>query len=178
MCSLPPPTPIPPLLIAAVVQNADSVEEDHLVFDLQPSSPRLRAELQESEQQAALNRQLAQQIPQLDAWPQLQEFVQQHGAQLNFLNVVTLVTRAAALQQVCVDCVLTGLALEVGMLRHKHKTVPLCVCPALGVWTHSSARSWGARPQQRPHHPADSPGAAAEQLVPTSPLCRLSSGAG
>jgi hypothetical protein len=88
---------------AAFAQNADSVEEDHLVFDLQPSSPRLRAELQESEQQAALNRQLAQQIPQLDAWPQLQEFVQ-HGAHLNFLNVVALVTRAAALQQqVCAE---------------------------------------------------------------------------
>lgn len=100
-----PPTPTSiALLIAAVMQNADSVEEDHLVFDLQPSSPRLRAELQESEQQAALNRQLAQQIPQLDAWQQLQEFVQQHGAELNFLNVVTIVTRAAALQQVCGFC--------------------------------------------------------------------------
>lgn len=168
------PTPVAPFT-AAVVQNVDSVEEDHLVFDLQPSSPRLRAELQESEQQAALNRQLAQQIPQLDAWPQLQEFVQQHGAQLDFLNVVTLVTRAAALQQVC--CA-DQVGARVGMLRHKHKSVPLCVCCALGLWTPSTVRSRGAGPQQQPCHPADSPGAAAEQLVPASPLCRFSSGTG
>jgi hypothetical protein len=85
---------------AAAVQTADSVEDDHLVFDLQPSSPRLRAELRDSDQHAALNKQLAQQIPELKTWQQLQQFVQEHGDQLNFLNVVGLVTRAAALQQV------------------------------------------------------------------------------
>lgn len=88
------------------VQTADRVEDDQLVFDLQPSSPRVRAELREADQHAALNQQLAQQIPVLDSWQQLQQFLQQHGARLNFLNVVALVTHAAALQQVCC-CVCT-----------------------------------------------------------------------
>lgn len=84
------------------VQTADRVEDDRLVFELQPSSPRVRAELQAADQHAALNQQLAQQIPQLTTWAQLQGFVQQHGERLNFLNVVALVTRATAVQQVSV----------------------------------------------------------------------------
>lgn len=83
------------------MQTADRVEDDQLVFELQPSSPRVRAELRESEQHAALNQQLAQEIPRLDSWQQLQQFMQQHGDRLNFLNVVALVAHAAALQQVC-----------------------------------------------------------------------------
>lgn len=70
------------------------------MFELQPSSPRVRSELQQSAQHAALNKQLAQEIPQLNSWQQLELFVQQHANNLNFLNVVLLVTRAAALQQV------------------------------------------------------------------------------
>jgi hypothetical protein len=79
-------------------QTADRVEDDQFVFELQPSSPRVRAELQESAQHAELNKQLAQQIPQLESWQQLQAFLQQHVPSLNFLNVVALVSQAAALQ--------------------------------------------------------------------------------
>lgn len=98
-----------------VLQAADRVEEDHLVFQLQPSSPRLRAELQEADQHAALNRQLAQQIPNVGTWQQLGQFLQQHGPSLNFLNVVALVLQAAAVahQQVSGRA---GLGLWVGML--------------------------------------------------------------
>jgi hypothetical protein len=60
----------------------------------------VRAELQEADQHAALNKQLALQIPALDSWQQLQQFVQQYGPSLNFLNVVAVTTRAAALAQV------------------------------------------------------------------------------
>lgn len=81
-------------------QTADRVEDDNLVFELQPSSPRVCSELQESDQHAALNRQLAQQIPALSSWQEVQEFVQAHAERLNFLNVVALVTQAAAVQQV------------------------------------------------------------------------------
>lgn len=88
------------LLLPCLSQTADRVEDDHLVFELQPSSPRVRSELQQSAQHAALNKQLAQEIPQLNSWQQLELFVQQHANNLNFLNVVLLVTRAAALQQV------------------------------------------------------------------------------
>lgn len=68
------------------------------MFELQPSSPRVRSQLQQFEQHAALNQQLAQQIPHLGSWQQLRGFMQ-HSSTLNFLNVVALVSMAALLQQ-------------------------------------------------------------------------------
>jgi hypothetical protein len=50
----------------------------------------------------------------LDSWQQLQQFLQQHGDRLNFLNVVALVTHAAALQQVCM-CLRFWLPLPLGL---------------------------------------------------------------
>jgi hypothetical protein len=82
------------------LQAADRIEADHLVFELKPSSPRLRAQQQQHAATAELNRQLAQQIPQLSDWQQLQEFLQQHSSVLNFLAVTAVASQAAVVHKV------------------------------------------------------------------------------
>eukprot|EP00878_Enallax_costatus_P018638 GHUV01019629.1.p1 GENE.GHUV01019629.1~~GHUV01019629.1.p1 ORF type:complete len:269 (+),score=104.01 GHUV01019629.1:307-1113(+) len=80
-------------------EGADRIEEDHLVYELKPSSPRIRAQQQQTLQYAQLNRHLAEQILQLQNWQQLQSFMQQHLEVLNYLNVLALAGQAAALYQ-------------------------------------------------------------------------------
>jgi alkylhydroperoxidase family enzyme len=70
------------------------------VFELKPSSPRLRAQKQQHAATAELNKQLAQQIPALADWQQLQAFLQQHGSVLNFLAVTAVASQAAVLHKV------------------------------------------------------------------------------
>lgn len=87
------------------MQSADEVHQDHLVYQLKPDSPRLRAQQQKQVQYAQLNQKLAAQIPQLHSWQQLQDFLQQYSDSIHFLNVTTLAIQAQALQlqehQVC-----------------------------------------------------------------------------
>lgn len=70
------------------------------MYELKPSSPRLRAQQQQHAQLAEHNRQLAGQIPQLTSWQQLQDFLQQHSSSMNFLAVTALASQAAAVHQV------------------------------------------------------------------------------
>eukprot|EP00879_Flechtneria_rotunda_P025294 GHRR01026871.1.p1 GENE.GHRR01026871.1~~GHRR01026871.1.p1 ORF type:complete len:225 (+),score=106.39 GHRR01026871.1:187-861(+) len=80
-------------------ESADRIEPDHLVYQLKPSSPRVRAQQQQHVEHALLNQQLAQQIPHLATWQQLQEFMQQHSSSVHFLNVLALAGQAVALYQ-------------------------------------------------------------------------------
>lgn len=73
------------------------------MYELKPSSPRVRAQQQQTLQHVQFNRQLAEQIPQLQDWQQLHGFIQQHAEVLNYLNVIALAGQAAAVYQVGVN---------------------------------------------------------------------------
>ncbi|KAF8068349.1 CYP59 [Scenedesmus sp. PABB004] len=78
-------------------ESADRVEADHLVYELKPASPRLRAEQDAAAAAALAGRGLAARIPAIASWAELDAFLEAHGAAAHFGALTALAGRAAAL---------------------------------------------------------------------------------
>jgi hypothetical protein len=80
-----------------VPQLADGVEGDDVVLRLDATSPAAAAARRAEARAAALNADVREAIAAADSWQQLVEILQQHGDDLNYLNIVALAARAGEL---------------------------------------------------------------------------------
>lgn len=78
-------------------QNAERVQDSTYIYTLDSASPRAKALAEEEAQAAALNKRLHGDIRALASWPDLQALLEEHGPQLNYLNVSELSRRAGQL---------------------------------------------------------------------------------
>jgi hypothetical protein len=103
-------------------EDAQKIEDGQLVIELKKASPKQLAQERQEQRTAALNQCPGDEIAQLASWQQAQAVVQQHGPDLNYLNV--------------------------GMLCYK-LSLPQAGSAASGIASSTSTSSRGQEPQQQ-----------------------------
>ena len=88
-------TPPPPVFTPP--KAADGVDGDALVVRLDAATPQAAAEARAEARAAALNAELGGRLRAASSWQELVDVLDAHGADLNYINVALLASRAGAL---------------------------------------------------------------------------------